>query len=133
MDVRLESLFPTPVLHPGVVLKQQYLDRYGIGQAELARAIGVEATNLSTVIHGRRPVSFDLGRLLAMALATIPEEWLLRQLAWDLEHARPLPPITPLAQIAEAQQRRGQRPRSGLYLPKWDLAAERRSLREASG
>ena len=115
MDVRLESLFPPPVLHPGVVLKQEFLDRYGIPQGELAEAIGVEPTNLCAVIHRRRQVSLDLGRLLAMALATSPEFWLLRQLAWDLEHARPAPRIDPLPQLG-VRTLDDARPGSGLYL-----------------
>jgi addiction module HigA family antidote len=131
MDVRLESLFPSPVLHPGAVLKVEYLDRYGISQGELAHAIGVAPANLSTVIHGRRPVGFDLGRLLAMALATAPEDWLLRQLAWDLEHARPLPLIEPLPEVP-VRRLDDPRLRGGLYLLNPELGAERRSLREAS-
>ena len=99
MDVRLESLFPPPVLHPGVLLRQEFLDRYEIPQAELAQAIGVGPANLCTVIHGRRHVSVEMGRLLAAALGTLPEYWLLRQLAWDLEHAEPLRPVVRMPQL----------------------------------
>ena len=59
MDVRLESLFPSPVLHPGVVLRLDYLDRYGIPLGVLAQAIGVDSANLSTVAHGRRAVALE--------------------------------------------------------------------------
>jgi len=99
MDVRLESLFPPPVLHPGVVLRQEFLERYGIPQAELAKTIGVNPTNFCKVTHGHRAVTVDLGRRLAMALGTSPEYWLLRQLAWNLEHAGPLPLIEPMPQL----------------------------------
>ena len=99
MDVRLESLFPPPVLHPGVVLRQEFLERYGIPQAELAKTIGVNPTNFCKVTHGHRAVTVDLGRRLAMALGTSPEYWLLRQLAWDLEQARPLPLIEPMPHL----------------------------------
>jgi len=110
------------------VLRADYLDRYGISQGELADAIGVELTNLCAVIHRRRPVTLDLGRLLAMALATPVEVWLLRQLAWDLEHARPLPPIAPLPQLTDPRLH-DARP----DLRKLGLAAESQSLREAWG
>ena len=132
MDVRLESLFPSPVVHPGVVLRLEFLDRYGIPLGVLAHAIGVDPANLSTVAHGRRPVTLDLGRLLAMALATAPEDWLLRQLAWDLEHAPPLPLIEPLPQVP-VRRLDDPRIRSGLSLRKPELGGERWPLREASG
>jgi addiction module HigA family antidote len=132
MDVRLESLFPSPVLHPGAVLQVEFLDRYAIPQGELAKAIGIEPTNLCAVIHHRRSVSFDVGRRLASALATLPEFWLLRQLAWDLEHARPLPRIDPLPQLTDPSLR-DARLRSGLYLSKPDLLAERWPQRESAG
>jgi len=131
MDVRLESLFPSPVLHPGAVL-QELLERYGIPQTELAEAIGIKRTNLCAVIHRRRAVTLDLGRRLALALAMPPEDWLLRQLAWDLEHARPLPSIDPLPQLTEPQIR-SLRPRSGLFLDKRGLPGEARSLHQSWG
>lgn len=130
MDVRLESLFPPPVRHPGVVLQQEFLVRYGIPQGELAKAIRVDPTNLCTVIHGRRRVRTELGRRLAMALRTSPEYWLLRQLAWDLEHAAPLPLIEPLPQLRE-HGHHGLRASSGLYLNHG--TEERRPRRELSG
>jgi len=132
MDVRLGSLFPPPVLHPGVVLQHEFLERFGIHQGELAQAIGVDLANLNRVVHERRRVSLDLGRLLAMALATTPEDGLLRQLAWDLEHARPLPLIEPLPQVP-VRRLEDPRLRSGLYLRKSELGAECRSLRKAPG
>jgi addiction module HigA family antidote len=114
------------------VLQVEFLDRYGISQGEIAKAIGVEATNLCAVIHRRRPVALDLGRLLAMALKTSPEFWLLRQLAWELEHARPLPFIASLPQLTDPRLR-DARPGIGLYLRQRELEAERWPLREASG
>jgi len=132
MDVRLESLFPPPVLHPGVVLQHEFLERFGIHQGELAQAIGVDLANLNRVVHERRRVSLDLGRLLAMALATAPEDWLLRQLAWDLEHAQPLPFIEPLPQVP-VWRLDDPRLRSGLYLRKSELGAAYRPPRETSG
>jgi addiction module HigA family antidote len=131
MDVRLKSLFPSPVVHPGAVLKE-LLERYGIPQTELAEAIGIERTNLCAVIHHRRAVRLDLGRRLALALAMAPEDWLLRQLAWDLEHARPLPRIDPLPQLTDPSLR-DTRLRSGLYLSRPDLLTERWPQRESAG
>ena len=132
MDVRLESLFPSPLLHPGVVLQREFLDRYGIPQGDLAKAIGVRPTNLCAVIHRRRSVTLDMGRRLAQALGTGPEYWLLRQLAWDLHHAEPLPHIEPMPQLPEPQLD-GARHDKGLDPRRRCGEAKRRPLREFSG
>ena len=132
MDVRWESLFPSPVLHPGIVLRQEFLERYGISQGELAKAIGVEPTNLCAVIHGRRSVTLELARLLAAALGTSPEYWLLRQLAWDLDQVPPLPPVARMPQIPEPTNDRWAA-RTDLYLSHRPGSWRVRSLREPTG
>jgi addiction module HigA family antidote len=125
-------LFLSPVLHPGVVLQLEFLIRYGISQGALAHAIGVDRANLSTFIHTRRPVTIDLARLLGMALATPAEYWLLRQLAWDLEHARPLPPIAPMPQLRERRLVTPHR-RAGLHLSTRPRAASHGPPHQAAG
>lgn len=91
--------------HPGRLLRW-VLDRYAIPQGELAKALGVQATNLSKVIHEQRPVTVNLARRLAMALGTRPEFWLERQLAWDLAHAEELPSVTLVQGLAHLSQAR---------------------------
>ena len=91
--------------HPGRLL-QWVLERYAIPQGELAKALRVQATNLSKVIHEQRPVTINLARRLAMALGTRPEFWLERQLAWDLAHAEELPSVTPVEGLARLSQAR---------------------------
>lgn len=118
MDARSKSPpLPSPP-HPGQVLRERYLEHYGISQAELGAFIGVSASNLSMHIHGHRAFTAQLAWALSMALGTTPEFWMELQAAWDLHHAKPRVVLLPMPQIdKQAVDRRGTVGR-GLYLRK---------------
>ncbi len=40
-------------VHPGEVLREEFLEPMGISQYRLARDIGVQATRVNQIVHGR--------------------------------------------------------------------------------
>lgn len=74
-------------IHPGEILKEEFLDPLGVSAAELARAICVPPNRVTRLINGQVAVTPDTALRLARAMRTTPEFWLSLQLRFDLETA----------------------------------------------
>ncbi|MEG3638809.1 HigA family addiction module antitoxin [Magnetococcus sp. PR-3] len=77
----------TPV-HPGTVLKEDYLQELGINQNQLAVAIGVQPIRISQIIRGQRAVSADTALRLGHFFGNSAEYWMRLQAYYDLDLAR---------------------------------------------
>ena len=91
-----------PNIHPGEVLREEFLKPMGISQYRLAKAIGVPAMRISEICAGKRSITADTALRLARAFGTTPGFWLGLQADYDTEEAEKtahesLARITPLA------------------------------------
>lgn len=77
-----------PPIHPGEVLKEEFLVPHGLSANRLALAIGVAPNRITGIINGRRGITGETAILLARAFDTTPEFWLNLQAHHDLERAR---------------------------------------------
>jgi addiction module HigA family antidote len=71
-------------VHPGEILKEEYLEPLGLTSAALARALSVSTPTINDIVLQRRGVSADVALRLAACLDTTPEFWLNLQLTYDL-------------------------------------------------
>lgn len=76
-----------PNIHPGEILKYEFLDAYGITPYRLSKDIGVPQTRVAEIIGGRRGISADTALRLARYFGTSAEFWLNLQVAYDLREA----------------------------------------------
>lgn len=76
-----------PPVHPGEVLKEEFLDPYGLSQYELAKRTGMPAQRVGQIILGKRGISADTALRLALFFDTSAEFWLNLQAHHDLEIA----------------------------------------------
>lgn len=74
-----------PNIHPGEVLKEEFLDPLGITPYRLAKAIGVQPTRIGEICAGRRAVTADTALRLSRALGTTAGFWLGLQADYDTE------------------------------------------------
>ena len=74
-------------VHPGEVLKEEYLEPLSFSSAALARALGVSAPTVNDIVLQRRGVSADMALRLSVCLGTTPEFWLNLQTTYDLRKA----------------------------------------------
>ncbi len=74
-------------VHPGEVLKEEFLVPLEISQNALARAMGVPPRRINEIVLGKRGVSADTAVRLAAALGTSERFWLGLQADYDLEEA----------------------------------------------
>ncbi|WP_341646341.1 HigA family addiction module antitoxin [Thauera sp. SDU_THAU2] len=77
-----------PNIHPGEVLKEEFLLPMGISQYRLAKDIGVPEGRISQIVAGRRVVSADTALRLARYFGTTPGFWSGLQSDYDFEEAR---------------------------------------------
>ena len=81
-------------LHPGEILRDQFMADCGVSVNHLARDLRVPPTRIGEIVHGRRSISPDTALRLARYFGTTAEFWLNLQSAYDLDVARPsLPQI----------------------------------------
>lgn len=77
-----------PPIHPGEILKTEFLEPLGISQNRLALAMRVPAGQISEIVQGKRSVTANTAIRLAIALNTDPEFWMRIQSRYDLESAQ---------------------------------------------
>lgn len=76
-----------PNVHPGEVLREEFLIPLGMTAYQLAHRIGVPQTRVSEILRGRRTVTAETALLLGRCFHTTPQFWLNLQAAYDLEEA----------------------------------------------
>ena len=74
-------------IHPGKILKEEFLEPLGVTPAALARALHVSAPTVNDIVRERRNISADVALRLAQALGTTAQFWLNLQAAYDLRKA----------------------------------------------
>ena len=75
---------PTP---PGEMLLKEFLEPFGVSQAEAAKRMGVPFQRLNSIVRGRRGVSADTALLLEGLTGWDAQIWMTLQAKWDLWHA----------------------------------------------
>ena len=76
-------------IHPGRIIKEDYLRPLSMTITELAATLGVSRKTLSKIINERGALSPDMALRLARAFDTTPEFWLNLQNhhdLWQAEH-----------------------------------------------
>jgi addiction module HigA family antidote len=75
--------------HPGLILREEFLEPLGVTQSAFAEHIGVPLQRVNEIIRGKRGVTPETAWLFAGALGTTPQLWLNLQGAHDLVATRP--------------------------------------------
>jgi antitoxin HigA-1 len=79
---------PLAPVHPGEVLRDQYLVPLGITPCALAGALRVSRTRVERLVREETSVTPDTALRLAGYFGTTPEFWLGIQARFDIETAR---------------------------------------------
>ncbi len=75
-------------VHPGDVLKHDYMGPLGMSVYGLAGALGVSRSRVNEIVQGRRSVTAETALRLGRFFGTSADFWLGLQAAYDLEIAR---------------------------------------------
>lgn len=77
-----------PPVHPGEILKEEFLEPLGLSQTRLAAATGISGRRVGEIVQGKRAVTADAALRLGRYFGTTPEFWLNMQTHYELEVAR---------------------------------------------
>jgi addiction module HigA family antidote len=71
-------------IHPGEMLREDFLPDYNMTVAALARALGVSRQTVNELLRERRSVSPEMALRLSRLFGNSPEFWINAQRAVDL-------------------------------------------------
>ena len=74
-----------PPIHPGEILRSEFLEPMGISQYRLAKDISVPARRINEIVHGKRSITADTALRLGRFFGMSPQFWLNLQTRYDLE------------------------------------------------
>jgi len=73
-----------PPMHPGEILREEFMVPMGISANALAIALRVPATRISQIVNERRGITADTAYRLATYFGTSAELWMNLQTAYEL-------------------------------------------------
>ncbi len=76
-----------PPLHPGEILKEDFLLPMGISEYRLAKAMNVPPRRINEIVHGTRAITADTALRMGRAFGMEAQFWLNLQSRYDLEKA----------------------------------------------
>ena len=74
-------------IHPGEVLREEFLMPHGLSANALAQALRVPAPRINDIVRERRGVTPDTALRLARFFGTTPQFWLNLQASYELKIA----------------------------------------------
>ena len=77
-----------PPVHPGEILRVEYLNPLGMSANALAIALKIPAPRINDIVREKRGITPDTALRLARYFGTSPEFWLNLQTAYDLRVAK---------------------------------------------
>ena len=73
------------VIHPGEILREEYLAPLGLSINQLARETCVPVTRISEIVNERRGITADTALRLGRYFSTTAEYWINMQKLYELE------------------------------------------------
>ena len=75
-------------IHPGEILREDFMPDYDLSVSGLASALGVSRQSMNELVRERRAVSSEMALRLAKLFGNSPEFWLNMQRSVDLLDAQ---------------------------------------------
>lgn len=91
----MEPRVRVPV-HPGELLREEFVIPLGLSQVELAERLGISRRRVNEILSEKRGITVDTALRLAQLLGTTPQFWLNLQQNYDLLTAPRVRNVTPL-------------------------------------
>jgi antitoxin HigA-1 len=77
-----------PIIHPGEILRLEFLDPLDITPYRLSKDIGVAQTRIGEILAEKRSITADTALRLAKYFGNSPQFWLNLQTQYDLRQAQ---------------------------------------------
>jgi addiction module HigA family antidote len=83
--MKMKKLSP---IHPGEILREEFMKPRGLSQNALARALNVPPRRINEIVNGRRAITADTAMRLARYFGASAEMWAGLQADYDLRLVR---------------------------------------------
>ncbi len=77
-----------PPLHPGEVLREEFLSPLNISQYRLAKDIAVSPRRINEIVHEKRAITADTALRLGKYFKMSPQFWMGLQMDFELDTAQ---------------------------------------------
>jgi addiction module HigA family antidote len=77
-----------PPVHPGEILREEFMGPLELSSNALAKALGVTAARINDIANEKRGITADTALRLARYFGTSPDVWINLQKRYELEVAR---------------------------------------------
>jgi addiction module HigA family antidote len=74
-----------PPVTPGEILREEFMQPFGLSANALAEALHVPPNRITAIINGTRSITADTALRLARYFATTPQSWVNLQKNYELE------------------------------------------------
>ncbi len=75
-------------IHPGVTLREDFMEPYKLSANRLSKALGISQNRVSDIVRGRRGITADTALRLERAFGVSASFWLNLQSHYELEGAK---------------------------------------------
>lgn len=82
---------PVDPIHPGEILREDFLKPFGISINRLARDLDVPPNRISMIVNGERSITADTALRLGACFGMSPQMWLNLQTEYDRAPGPPSP------------------------------------------
>ncbi len=76
-----------PPVHPGEILREEYIKERGLTITEVAKGLGIARANLSAIINERAGISTEMAVKLSEAFGNTTQFWVNLQTNYEVWHA----------------------------------------------
>lgn len=76
------------IVHPGIMLKEDFLDDLEVAPGAFAKAIGVDRSAIKNIIDGKRAITAEMAIRFGLFFGTTAGFWLNLQKDYELRMAR---------------------------------------------
>jgi len=73
------------LIHPGEILKEEFLKPFKVTEYRLAKDINVSPRKINEIVHGARAITVDTASRLSKFFRNSPQFWLNLQSHYELE------------------------------------------------
>jgi|SRR6267154_1512687 addiction module HigA family antidote len=76
-----------PTIHPGEILREEFMRPFGLSSNGLAKALGVTPARINEIVREKRGITADTALRLARFFGTDVQSWLNLQQQYDVSCA----------------------------------------------
>ena len=84
---KLNSRIPANAVHPGEILREEFMAPLGLTSSRLAKDLKVPLPRVNDIVRTKRAVTADMALRLARYFGTTPQTWMNLQTNFDLDVA----------------------------------------------